>query len=224
MIWIKANHIHILSTYCVLYTCTYIISFDHVRSPARIVIAPKMWRWDADLFLSDPKAHSLSISQVTSPREFSLGSAVLTEMVIWETLGLQLSIFIPKGCLFLHKDHFSSEQAVDGICKNMGINQSLQLPDCLWWVTCSSEDGVCTFLGALTCLLREVPGHPLFSLKRKSQPFCFPFTSSFISGEWTSGLIIAPEVRKQIGLTTFTMLEYGVHQSLISEGYLTTPC
>lgn len=86
-----------LSTYCVLYTCTYIISVHHGRSPAREVTAPKMWRRASDPFLSDPKAHSLSISQVTSPREFSLGSAVLAEMVIGKTLGLQLSIFIPKG-------------------------------------------------------------------------------------------------------------------------------
>lgn len=58
------------------------------------------------------------------------GSTVLAEVVIGKTLGLQLSIFIPKGkgCPFLHKDHFSSEQVVDGICRNVGINRSVQLP------------------------------------------------------------------------------------------------
>lgn len=68
MIRIKANHVHILSTYYILYTSTYIISFNHGRSPARKVIAPKTWRWDSGPFLPDPRAHSLSVSQVTSPR------------------------------------------------------------------------------------------------------------------------------------------------------------
>lgn len=179
-----------------------------------------MWKWDSDPFLSDPKAHSLSMSQVTSPREFSLGSTVLAEMVIDKTLGLQLSIFIPngKGCPFLHKDHFSSKQAVDGICRNMGINQSAYGE---WLVVLRM--GLAPSLGPWTYLLGRVPYNPPFSLKRKSQPFCFHFTSSSISGEWTTGLLIAPEVRRQIGPTTFAILEYAVHQSWISAGHLTTP-
>lgn len=90
-----------------------------------------------------------------------------------------------------------------------------------WLVVLRTE--LAPSLGPWTCLLRGVPGHPPSSLKRKSQPFCFHFTPSSISGEGTSGLIVAPEVRRQIGLTTFTILEYAVHQSWISEGYLKTP-
>lgn len=67
---------------------------------------------------------------------------VFANIVAGKALGPQLSVFIPKGegHRFLHEDHVSSLQAVDGKCKTTGTNQSLQLPHLSAVSDCSFED------------------------------------------------------------------------------------